>query len=249
MTRTEDVAVPLADRARLARDEGADVFVSIHHNATADPTVNHPIVYFHGNASENLAGVALGGILLRHMRRALFDDATPVGLVSDLAIYPGSGTGVLRNGYGIPGVICEASFFSNPEEERRLRTRAHNRREARAYLDGLEEFFAGAVPPIAEKRLEPPPFPVLEAAARAGDAARSWRDLYLEGMALARDPGDRAARERALELLSRSVSLFPDSPTAREAHLARARLLAGLGRDDEASTEERRAREHYPALQ
>jgi hypothetical protein len=68
-------------------------------------------------------------------------------------------------------------------------------------------------------------------------------------MALARDPGDRAARERALELLSRSVSLFPDSPTAREAHLARARLLAGLGRGDEASTEERRAREHYPALQ
>jgi N-acetylmuramoyl-L-alanine amidase len=249
MTRTDDVAVPLADRARLARDERADVFVSIHHNATADPTVNLPIVYFHGNASENLAGVELGRILLRHVRRALFTDATPVNLVSDLAIYPGAGTRVLRNAYGIPAVICEASFFSNPEEERRLRTQEYNRREARAYVESMEELFAAPAPPIAGRRLDLPPFPVLEAAARAGGAARAWRDLYREGLALARDDADRPARERALALLTRSVHVFPDSPVARDAHLARSRLLATLGRTAEAETEALRAREHYVAME
>ena len=249
MTRTEDVAVPLADRAQLAREEHADVFVSIHHNATADPTVDLPIVYFHGNASENIGSVALGRILIRHLRRALFSDATPVSLASDLVIFPGSGTSVLRNTYGIPAVIGEASFFSNPEKERRLRTNAANRREARAYLESLEEFFATASPPIAEKRLEIPPFPVLEAAARADDAAGRWRDLYRQGLALARVGGDRAVREQALALLTQSVYLFPDSPVARETHLARARLLASLGRDDEAEIEERRAREHYVPME
>ena len=249
MTRTGNVAVPLADRARLARDERADVFVSIHHNATADPTVNLPIVYFHGSASENRGSVKLGRSLLLHVRRALFTDATPASLVSDLAIYPGSGTSVLRNTYGIPAVICEASFFSNPEEERRLRTQAANRSEAQAYLESLEEFFAAPSPPIAEKRLEIPPFPVLEAAARASDAARPWHDLYLEGLALAREAGDAAARERALALLTRSVHVFPDSTVARDAHLARSRLLATLGRTAEAETEALRAREHYVAIE
>ena len=248
MTRTEDIAVPLADRALLARDESADVFVSIHHNATADPTVNLPIVYFHGSASENRGSVKLGRSLLLHVRRALFTAATPVNLVSDLAIYPGAGTSVLRNTYGIPAVICEASFFSNPEEERRLRTPAANRREAQAYLESLEEFFSASSPPIAEKRIEIPPFPVLEAAARTGDAARAWHDLYLGGLALAREAGAAAARERALALLTRSVHVFPDSPVARDAHLARSRLLAILGRTAEADTEALRAREHYVAV-
>jgi N-acetylmuramoyl-L-alanine amidase len=249
MTRTEDVAVPLADRAHLARYARADVFISIHHNATADPAVNLPIVYFHGNASENLAGVALGRILLRRVRRALYTDATPIALVSDLAIYPGSGASVLRNTYGIPAVICEASFFTDPDEEQRLRALSYNRREALAYLESLGEFLGAPVPPIAEKRLGIPPFPVLEAAARSSGAALRWNDLYREGVALARDDADRAIRARALALLTESVRVFPDSPVARAAHLTRARLLAGLGRDGDAEVERLRAREHYVAIE
>ena len=60
ITRTEDVAVELQDRATLAVENGADVFLSIHHNATADPQANFPVIYYHGNASESQAGIELG---------------------------------------------------------------------------------------------------------------------------------------------------------------------------------------------
>src|SRR5690606_39701574 len=60
-------------------------------------------------------------------------------IVSDHVIFAGSGTAVLRHSYGIPGVIGEASFFTNPEEERRLRDSRWNRREAEAYVQALED--------------------------------------------------------------------------------------------------------------
>ena len=60
LTRERDEAIGLEDRARIARDRNSDIFISIHHNATADTSVNFPIIYFHGNASENLP---FGGLL------------------------------------------------------------------------------------------------------------------------------------------------------------------------------------------
>jgi len=103
MTRTEDDFVELADRARLAVENQADVFVSVHHNATADTSVNFPIIYFHGNASQNKASVLLGRFIGRELAGAMFDGETPVSLVSDFAIFPTRGTGVLRGSYGYYG--------------------------------------------------------------------------------------------------------------------------------------------------
>ena len=139
MTRTGDVAVALEDRATLAVESGAEVFVSIHHNATADPEANFPVIYFHGNASENKAGVALGRALAASLAEALFDGQTEVSLVSDHAIFPTAGAAVLRHSYGIPGVIGEASFFTNADEEQRLRSADYNRREAEAYVAALAD--------------------------------------------------------------------------------------------------------------
>ena len=72
MARVADVNIPLAERARLAMDEKADVFLSIHHNATADPDVNFPIIYFHGNVSENIASVALGNHIAKALAKYLY---------------------------------------------------------------------------------------------------------------------------------------------------------------------------------
>jgi N-acetylmuramoyl-L-alanine amidase len=102
LTRTADVAVELARRAEIAREGGADLFLSVHHNATADPTYNAPTVYFHGNASENGAGVALARAVAARLDEALFGGRSTPALVSDFAIFPGRGAAVLRGSYGIP---------------------------------------------------------------------------------------------------------------------------------------------------
>jgi len=246
MTRRDDVPVGLQERAELAVENKADVFLSIHHNATADPEVDFPIIYFHGNASENQASVELGRHLARRIREALFAGQSPVSLVSDHVIFPGSGAAVLRHSYGIPGVIAEASFFTNPEEEQRLKDPEHNRREAEAYVAALEDFFAGPSLPIVEKYStgQVPRFDVLQEAERMSEEARLWRDNYLEGLALLETPSPEA-RAAAYDLFTSSARSFPDSWVARDCHHHRAELLEAMGKGDEAAQERRRVEEFY----
>ena len=122
----------------VARGEKADLFLSIHQNATADRTANFPILYYHGHASENAGSIALGRCLARRLLKALFPSGTPVSLCSDCVLFPNAGCAVLRESCGIPGILGEASFFTNAEEEKRLKQPAYNRREARAFTLHLE---------------------------------------------------------------------------------------------------------------
>jgi N-acetylmuramoyl-L-alanine amidase len=247
MTRTEDVEVPLQARARAAVEAHAALFLSIHHNATADPEVNFPVVYYHGNASENRASVLLGRILLCQLAHALHPRGTPVSLVSDHTIFPRAGTAVLRESYGIPGVIVEASFFTNADEERRLKDPAYNRREAEAYLRAVEKFFSSReLPPIAAKgsQVQVDTFRVLQEAERMSEVARLWRRDFLEAQRLA-GSSDSDSLRRAYDLFTRSARSFPDSYLAGECRRQRARLLRLQGRKDEAAMAELRAAEYY----
>lgn len=248
LTRYADTDVPLRARADLARDSAADAFVSIHHNATADPAVNFPIIYYHGYASANEAGVKLARRLARHLTDALFDGSVEPSVVSDHVIFAGSGTAVLRHSYGIPGVIGEASFFTHPDEEQRLRDPAYNRREAEAYVRALADFFAEPVPAIRPKESVPPlePFRTAQEAERMSDEARRWRADFEDGRRLIEGPARDL--DRAYELLTRSARNFPDSPVAGEAHLLRARILEAQGRVREAEEVRRRVREFHPGF-
>lgn len=249
MTRTEDVAVELEDRAILAVENGADVFLSIHHNATADPEANFPIIYFHGNASENRAGVALARTLGVHLANALFGGQTEVALISDHAIFPTAGAAVLRHSYGIPGVIGEASFFTNPDEEERLRSEEYNKLEVEAYAAALTEFFSHPIPEILDKGslVTVEPFEVFEQAKRMSPEALQWKENWLAGCG-AQEEGTPEALERALQLLTFSARSFPDSWIAGDCHTRRAQIFETLGRPDEAATARLRAKEHYVSL-
>jgi len=246
MTRTGDVAVDLPRRAEIAVERHADLFLSVHHNATADPSVNFPVVYFHGNASENQAGVALGRAVASQLDRALFAGQGTPSLVSDFAIFPGTGAAVLRLSYGIPGVISEASFFTNAAEEQRLREKDYNRREAQALARAIQDFLAGPVPPIEEvgSRIELPPFAVFEQSERMKPEALRWREAFDEARQLM-ERGDPEALGQAYDRLTFSARAFPDSPIAGECHRLRGEILGRQSRLEEAEKERRRSIEHY----
>jgi len=246
MTRTEDVQVSLKDRALLAVDNKADVFISIHHNATADRKVNFPIIYYHANASENQASVQLGKCLARRMNKALFDGKKPVSLASDHTIFPTAGTAVLRHSYGVPGAICEASFFSNPEEEQRLKDKEYNRKEAEAYVKALEDFFSLPPLPIKEKYShgKVTAFRVLQEAERMNETAKRWQQDFMEAEQLMREE-TQDSLEKAYELFTRSARSFPDSWVARECHSYRATILQKMGKKEEAAEAKKRVEEYY----
>jgi N-acetylmuramoyl-L-alanine amidase len=274
MTRTDDTFVELADRAKLAVDHQADLFISVHHNATADTSVNFPIIYYHGNASENRASVLLGRLLARQIRQAMFTPDTHISLVSDYTIFPTRGARVLSGSYGIPGVITEASFFSNRDEDLRLSEATYNLREAEALFNGIVEFFTSMSPDrniIREKHstVQLEPLPVFQEAERMRPEALNWALYVRDAAALlatgshsgdtntARHPNaphsgeqnDRisseADLEEALELATRSVRYFPDSPVARYAHTLREQALRRLGRTAEADEVRTRITEFY----
>lgn len=223
MTRVDDSNIGLEERARLAVEQRADVFISIHHNATADREVNFPIIYFHGNATENPASVLLAKQVGSQILKYMFQGDTLISVVSDHCIFPSGGTSVLRNSYGIPGIIGEASFFTNPEEELRLKEEEYNRMEAQAYLDALEIFFRGRIPEIAEKYqlVQVPPFAVFQESERMRPEAKLWLEDFKKGKELFQ----KDALDTAYNLLTRSAQSFPDSYVAGEVHLLRAKIL------------------------
>jgi N-acetylmuramoyl-L-alanine amidase len=246
LTRTEDVFVPIADRAKIATDAKVDLFVSIHHNATADNKVNFPIIYYNGTASENLAGVALGKLLAQTIPKYMYKSKTIVSLVSDNTIFPGAGLGVLRGTYGIPAVLAEASFFTDPIEEDRLRQPQHNEDEALAYVKAFELFFSKPQPQILVKdpAKSPPPFKAAQEAERMNEVARRWKQNYLDGVALMKSK-DTVQLRKAYELLTTSARSFPDSPVAAMCHKYRSQILVKLGKPAEAAEEEKRFKEYY----
>lgn len=247
MTRTTDVEVPLADRAKLARDRKADLFVSIHHNATADSSVNFPIIYFHGNMSENVASVDFGKELSATLLKHLYKPGTPVSLVSDFTIFPDAGASVLRNTYGMPALLAEASFFTNPAEERRLKQPEYNSAEALAYTEAIVAFFAKPVASIVAKNSKVPAIPafkVFQEAERMTPIARRWRQDFDEGKVFMTKK-DTALLRESYELFTRSARSFPDSWLAGQSHQNRAVLLRKLGKATEAGQEDQRYREYY----
>lgn len=247
MTRSTDVPFPLAARSKMAVDNKADFFISIHHNATADPSVNFPIIYYHGLASENQAGVAFGKLLAKNLTKYMYKTKTPVSVVSDFTIFSGAGSSVLRGTYGIPGVLAEASLFTNPEEEARLKTREHNYNEALAIAKAIEKFFKKGNLTISQKTPSkfPPQFATLQEADRMSAIARRWHQDYIDGKKLMKKK-DPESQQRAYELFTQSARSFPDSYVAAKCHKCRAKILRRQGKTEEALKEEIRVREFYP---
>lgn len=247
MTRSSDVPFPLAERSKMAVENNADFFISIHHNATADPSVNFPIIYYHGLASENQAGVTFGKLLAKNLKKYMYKTKTPVSVVSDFTIFSGAGSSVLRGTYGIPGVLAEASLFTNPDEEARLKTREHNYNEAHAIARSIEKFFKKDNLIISPKTPSkfPPQFATLQEADRMSAIARRWHQDYIDGKKLMKSK-DAESQQKAYDLFTQSARSFPDSYVAAKCHKYRAAILKKQGKTEEAIKEELRVKEFYP---
>jgi N-acetylmuramoyl-L-alanine amidase len=168
LTRTDDTFIPLEERTAMANKVGADLFVSLHVNASSNAAA-HGIETYYLNFSKNeqAAGVAAreNGTTLRavgDLEQILFDlmAHSKIQESSRLAsdIQHALITGITREfgevknlgvkqgpfyvllGANMPSVLIEAAFLSNPAEETRLASRKYQQETIRAIIDGLRTF-------------------------------------------------------------------------------------------------------------
>lgn len=139
LTRSGDVDVGLIERAEVANTWPADVFVSLHHNAADRVTANYTTVWYHGRPDDEPANLDVARYLAHSVAEVLrLPETSANPLKSDLLMYP-QGFGVLR-ALRVPGCLVEASFFTHPAEEQRLRSRNYRKREAYGLFLGLARY-------------------------------------------------------------------------------------------------------------
>jgi N-acetylmuramoyl-L-alanine amidase len=154
LTRESDVyldpddARDLRARIEIANQARADLFLSIHHNGSDSPTANYTSVFYHATPERSPASLDAARYLLTGLNDALrLEQHLGCALVSDYAIHPDEGFVVLREAE-VPAVLTEASFHSNPAEERRLRNPVYNRREAYGLFLGLARWAQAGLPRV-----------------------------------------------------------------------------------------------------
>jgi len=156
MSRVKDTTIALADRSTLANNSGADIFISIHHNApskTEDNYTNYTSTYYHAKETDYEYEPCNHDIArfiqrdLSYVMRNAGGLGSFDGTYSDYNIYPGEGFSVLRK-TNIPAVLVECAFHTSRFEELRLNDEEFNQIQAWGIFRGLAKYFKVGRPEI-----------------------------------------------------------------------------------------------------
>jgi N-acetylmuramoyl-L-alanine amidase len=131
-----ELARDLASRVALAESLDVDVFLSLHHNASASLDSDRNQVETYYPLGEDGPSRDLARAVHRNLVRNLG--------IRENAILPGNYY-VLRNA-PVPAVLGEPSYLSHPPVEERLKLSEKQRLEAGAYFLGLVEYFSRGLP-------------------------------------------------------------------------------------------------------
>ena len=145
LTRSGDYRLPIPIRAKIVNVVRPKLFVSVHHNsgAAADHVGPGTEVYFQ---RASVQSKRLAGLVWKHMTDALKKfDAHWVGAGDAGAIYRLGGAGndfygVLRETAGIPAVLIEPTYISEPSQARLLKTDKFRQAEAIAIAEAIQQY-------------------------------------------------------------------------------------------------------------
>lgn len=168
MTRSTDVFIPLEERTAIANEVGADLFISIHANASRDPAARGIEAYYLNFTSDPEA-LALAARENATSRESVYqlqslikkialsekigesdefakDIDSQLSLRLDRAGFRQPNRGVKKApfvvliGANMPSVLAEISFLSNPHDERLLKRGSYRERIASALYRGIAEY-------------------------------------------------------------------------------------------------------------
>lgn len=132
MSRSTNVFVELKDRARLANEYGAHVFVSIHHNATDSSSVAGIETYYHEDKPQHRA----------------FAEKLQKELVAKTGA---RNRGALTQDFFVnretqmTSALVEGGYLTNPTEASNLNTDSYQEKIANAIVDGVYAYLRESV--------------------------------------------------------------------------------------------------------
>jgi N-acetylmuramoyl-L-alanine amidase len=186
LTRTDDTLIPLWDRAKLANEAGANLFISLHLNAAPVREARGSEVYFlsmgngdrmaaqiaavenagaRGKAEQNPESV-VAGILSDLSQKAFLQDSERLAVAIQVQLNLLGGIKergvkqapfVVLRGAAMPAVLVETAFISNPREEAKLMDPGFRKRVAQAIARGVRRFLAGGTPLTRRAPSQGPP--------------------------------------------------------------------------------------------
>ncbi|RAP78369.1 N-acetylmuramoyl-L-alanine amidase family protein [Paenibacillus montanisoli] len=127
LTRQEDEFVPLEQRAAMAGENNADLFISIHYDAFESKDVAGMTTYYYHNSDLTLAEV---------MHDALLGGVD----VKDRGVKEGNYQ-VLRENVK-PALLLELGYISNKAEEERMNSEAFQTAVSHAIVNGIIDYLS-----------------------------------------------------------------------------------------------------------
>ncbi|MBE3072058.1 MAG: N-acetylmuramoyl-L-alanine amidase [Acidobacteria bacterium] len=164
LTRDGDVAVPLEDRTSLANNNKAEIFLSLHANASLRPAARGAVAYFLSAEASGEARQAPGRQIVpalgggsREIDVILWDMAQTRFLAESAAFAEMIGQELQSRvavgqrrieqapfrvlvGANMPAVLVEVGFLSNPEQERQLSSPAYQSLLVQGLLEAISRF-------------------------------------------------------------------------------------------------------------
>ena len=134
LTRTTDVLPSLADRANLANNVGATIFVSIHNNAASGADSDGTYTFYWGTAGAEYS--VEGKRLAECIQSAVVEELGS----DDRGARTWWGTLYVLNHTDMPSALVEVGFLSNPAEEAKLKDPAYQRKAGRGIAEGIMEY-------------------------------------------------------------------------------------------------------------
>ncbi|SDC33196.1 N-acetylmuramoyl-L-alanine amidase [Terribacillus halophilus] len=127
MTRSDDIFIPLSERASISNNWGADLFVSVHANSATTPSAKGLESYYYGQSSS-------GKKLASSIQTALASNTNNENRGTHSADFY-----VLRH-TSMPAVLVETGFISNPADAALLNDSTYQNDVADSIAEGIKAY-------------------------------------------------------------------------------------------------------------
>lgn len=134
---TDDCPLSNAERAQVANESGAEIFIRVHANGSDDPNVNGIVAFAPSYSNPYVSSIAPE---CNKLSQLVADKSSAVTGAKNLGVQQ-SDTMTGINWCQIPVTIIEMGFMSNPTEDVNLSDPSYQQKLAVGIADGVDAYF------------------------------------------------------------------------------------------------------------